>query len=431
MSKPKRSAASPPASSPPHCYCSDPTPLQSDLICSFNSPQCNATHTSCLKDNAGVPFTDFVVGRSCFLCAHCVGKRGFRHPVAMACTLDSQYGCFYEAKDWRGRGEGGKAEKETTGQGTDEREEEEAIPRSAENGHSSISPSPSSPPLPQVLLPSPYDSTPPLLASPSPPDDDSVEPKAKSKRRGIRDSDRKQRGKLIPRCTSPSHFLTDDPLPPPLPPSSTPANPRLVDKLKTDALLSAVSSLYYRPRLPHLNALDVWVSADYDRLEYGTVDSLLSPLRRVSPLDDWSAWEMAMFEGGLCAYGKDFHAISRLLGGKKTCGECVDFYYVWKKSGHYAMWKEFGKPVRRRNEGKAEQLRSIQQKMKGWGAGTQEGGEGDGTVAGKRKRDDKEENGVEAKEKRSKVEEGNGEGQAEGVDNGAKRNGVGDAMAVS
>ncbi len=26
----------------------------------------------------------------------------------------------------------------------------------------------------------------------------------------------------------------------------------------------------------------------------------------------------------------------------------VDFYYVWKKSTHYAMWKEYGKPVSRR-----------------------------------------------------------------------------------
>ena len=194
-------------------------------------------------------------------------------------------------------------------------------------------------------------------------------------------------------------------------------------------MLSSISSLYYRPRLPHLNHLDVYVSHDYDRLEYSTLDTLLSPLRRPSPLDDWTPLQIALFEAGICCYGKDFHAISRLIaagvggvgagdggggGGGKTCGECVDFYYIWKKSGHYAMWKEFGKPVRRRAEGKGEALRVVQEKMRGWGGGAGGGdaveiggGEGErgGTAAGKRKREEEGEANGNGEEKRVKSDD--------------------------
>lgn len=49
----------------------------------------------------------------------------------------------------------------------------------------------------------------------------------------------------------------------------------------------------------------------------------------------------------------------------KSCKECVDFYYVWKKSSHYAMWKNFGKPSKKPHANKEEQWKAIREQMKG------------------------------------------------------------------
>ena len=420
------------------CYCSDARPLQSDLICSHNTAQCRATHVSCLRDNDGNPYSDYMLGRSCFLCAHCVNRPGFRHPREMECTLDSKYGCFYERKGFaqqRKEAQAAAEESDSAAAGAkqsngkevvevDAAEETEAELRT--NGHSvsasrrstrttadkddtpaaATSPAPAASHAPGTagLVPSSsLSSSSPALsdstAAASVPalsvDDEPLEPK-KGKRRGIREADKKAKAKLIPRCTSPSHFLLDEAntlqtaahssssqpsnstaqssstavssfsasaaaasLP------STSASSRHIDKLRTDALLHSIASMYYRPRLVHPSAADVYVSADYDRFEYPTVDALLSPLRQPSVLDEWSPLEVALFEAGICSYGKDFHAIARLMGGRKACGQCVEFYYVWKKSGHYAMWKEFGKPVRRRTDSKAEQWKAVEERMAG------------------------------------------------------------------
>ena len=204
-----------------------------------------------------------------------------------------------------------------------------------------------------------------------------MEPKKGSKRRSIRDGDKKGRTKTVPRCTSPSHFLMDDAAAAASAGSSSSSLPfpsssasRHADKLRTDALLSSVSALYYRHRSLHPSSpQDVLVSAEYDRSEYTTLDTLCSPLRQPSPLDSWSPLDVALFESGICCHGKDFHAVSRLMGGRRSVSECVEFYYLWKKSGHYAMWKEAGKPVRRRTEGKAEQWKIVEERMQGWKGG--------------------------------------------------------------
>jgi hypothetical protein len=220
-------------------------------------------------------------------------------------------------------------------------------------------------------------------------------------RRSIRADDKKKL-KPIPRCTSPSHFVVDTQAVNPLSQHD--------ESLRADAFLSAVANLYFRPRLPLIDGLynrptdkplangsansnvvenstsahsenshpqtstssngvssitaaEVWVSSEYDRTEYSTIDLLLSPLRKESVLDKWTAKEIALFEAGICTFGKEFHSIARLMPNKTTA-ECVDFYYLWKKSGHYALWKEYGKPVRRLAHGKEEQWKAQQDKMK-------------------------------------------------------------------
>ena len=487
-------SSSPSPASEQHCYCSDPRPLQSDLICSHNTGECYATHVSCLKDNNGLPFTSFLLGRSCFLCAHCVNRKGFRHPTEMECTLDSRHGCFYEKKGFTAASEaeataatvaGGPAQSGRERQASKEkmdaaaerdradgahRMEDEEVEQIT-NGHAAH------PSRRSTRTSADRDTTAAAAAAASTiastatghaashnnasasssatgadaasaagsgggggcAEEEPLEPK-KAKRRGIRDADKKAKGKLVPRCTSPSHFLVDDPTAlastaasasaastapaAQLTSASTSAaslpsasvSSRHIDKLRTDLLLSSISSMYYRPRLVHPSAADVYVSADYDRFEYPTVDALLSPLRKTSVLDEWSPLEVALFESGICSYGKDFHAISRLMAGRKSCGQCVDFYYTWKKSGHYAMWKEFGKPVRRRADSKAEQWRAVEDRMRGFSSRQDE----DGT---KRRRAEESEEARERQragdngpqEKKAKMESASGEQQSSSV----------------
>ena len=52
--------------------------------------------------------------------------------------------------------------------------------------------------------------------------------------------------------------------------------------------------------------------------------------------DKWTVREIAIFEAGICAYGKEFHTIAKLCKIpnaeklSKICNEVVEFYYVWK-----------------------------------------------------------------------------------------------------
>lgn len=61
----------------------------------------------------------------------------------------------------------------------------------------------------------------------------------------------------------------------------------------------------------------------------------------------------------------------------KTTTECVDFYYTWKKSSHYMMWKEYGKPTKKFHTNKEEQWAEIRAKMNGVGSAVKENGEGE------------------------------------------------------
>eukprot|EP00823_Brevimastigomonas_motovehiculus_P004774 TRINITY_DN326_c2_g1_i2.p1 TRINITY_DN326_c2_g1~~TRINITY_DN326_c2_g1_i2.p1 ORF type:complete len:207 (-),score=53.85 TRINITY_DN326_c2_g1_i2:1334-1954(-) len=184
--------------------------------------------------------------------------------------------------------------------------------------------------------------------------------KESKKRKSISAPEKKKKKtqKLVPRCTSPSHFLLE-----PCEMKKYAADAEFPDKQRTNNLLNAVATMYYKPHETATNGSEVLVSQEYDKLEYPTLDMLLSPLRKPSVLDSWSPKEIALFEAGMCSIGKDFHAISKLIK-TKTCNECVDFYYTWKKSSHYAMWKDFGKPSRKFHSGKEEQWKQIQEKMK-------------------------------------------------------------------
>eukprot|EP01066_Platyproteum_vivax_P008744 Platyproteum_vivax@DN3744_c0_g1_i1.p1 len=68
------------------------------------------------------------------------------------------------------------------------------------------------------------------------------------------------------------------------------------------------------------------------------LDLLVHRSRFEEVFDLWGPWEIAVFEAAICKYGKTFHKISKLLPNKTT-KDCVNFYYIWKKTNRYIAWK--------------------------------------------------------------------------------------------
>ncbi|KAM4557651.1 mesoderm induction early response protein 1b isoform 1-T1 [Fundulus diaphanus] len=54
----------------------------------------------------------------------------------------------------------------------------------------------------------------------------------------------------------------------------------------------------------------------------------------------WTEEECRNFETGLRAYGKDFHLIQANKVRTRSVGECVAFYYMWKKSERYDFFAQ-------------------------------------------------------------------------------------------
>ncbi|XP_051788682.1 mesoderm induction early response protein 1a isoform X1 [Erpetoichthys calabaricus] len=57
-------------------------------------------------------------------------------------------------------------------------------------------------------------------------------------------------------------------------------------------------------------------------------------------LSVWTEEECRNFEQGLKAYGKDFHLIQANKVRTRSVGECVSFYYMWKKSERYDFFAQ-------------------------------------------------------------------------------------------
>ena len=75
-----------------------------------------------------------------------------------------------------------------------------------------------------------------------------------------------------------------------------------------------------------------------ERFRLTTLDILINPLRSKHAFETWSPFDIAVFESAFCKYGKKFELIKRHLKSKST-KEIVDFYYAWKKTSHYKVWR--------------------------------------------------------------------------------------------
>ena len=71
-----------------------------------------------------------------------------------------------------------------------------------------------------------------------------------------------------------------------------------------------------------------------------TLGYLLSPLRRPTTImEKWSPYEVSVFEASIMLYGKNFNRIQKYVKSKNV-KEVIEFYYCWKKTGHYKQWKK-------------------------------------------------------------------------------------------
>jgi len=80
-------------------------------------------------------------------------------------------------------------------------------------------------------------------------------------------------------------------------------------------------------------------SGQYPIERISALGMLLSPLRRPSVVEKWSPYEIAVFEASIALCGKQFHQIQKFIKTKNT-KEIIEFYYIWKKTAHYKVWKK-------------------------------------------------------------------------------------------
>lgn len=86
----------------------------------------------------------------------------------------------------------------------------------------------------------------------------------------------------------------------------------------------------------------------------------LSPLRASSVLDTWTPFEIRAFEVAIECYGKDFSQIAKVIR-RKSCGDVIAFYYLWKNDVHYQVVKHRWEG---KNEGRATKKASANLKTK-------------------------------------------------------------------
>lgn len=66
---------------------------------------------------------------------------------------------------------------------------------------------------------------------------------------------------------------------------------------------------------------------------------LKSALRRPTVMEQWSPYEISVFEAAMAEYGKSFSRIRAIIDTGKTTMDVIEFYYIWKKTSHYKVWK--------------------------------------------------------------------------------------------
>jgi hypothetical protein len=72
--------------------------------------------------------------------------------------------------------------------------------------------------------------------------------------------------------------------------------------------------------------------------KFSSLDLLINPLRQKFIFETWSPYDIALFECCVCKFGKNFDLYSRIIKSKSK-EDIVNFYYYWKQSKYYRIWK--------------------------------------------------------------------------------------------
>ena len=75
-----------------------------------------------------------------------------------------------------------------------------------------------------------------------------------------------------------------------------------------------------------------------DSFKFTSLDLLINPLRKTFPWETWSPYEIALFNCCICKFNTNFDLYLNIIT-TKTKEEVIDFYYTWKSSKYYKMWK--------------------------------------------------------------------------------------------
>jgi hypothetical protein len=102
-----------------------------------------------------------------------------------------------------------------------------------------------------------------------------------------------------------------------------------------EALLDYVREVYFTNVL---SANDDNVNNNSDCFKFTSLDLLINPLRKSYPWETWSPYEIALFNCCICKFGTNFDLYLNIITTKKK-EEVIDFYYTWKSSKYYKMWK--------------------------------------------------------------------------------------------
>ena len=72
--------------------------------------------------------------------------------------------------------------------------------------------------------------------------------------------------------------------------------------------------------------------------KFTSLDLLLNPLRQKFTWETWSPYEIALFYCCICKFGTNFQFYENIIT-TKTKEEIIDFYFSWKSSKYYKIWK--------------------------------------------------------------------------------------------
>jgi hypothetical protein len=129
----------------------------------------------------------------------------------------------------------------------------------------------------------------------------------------------------------------------------------------TELYVNFVNEIFLHPLRTTLSNSRASSRHPYAQLDtISVLGYLKSKYRQPTVIEQWSPYEVAIFEASITEYGKEFTKIANEINTctyhhqlysqshlqavgavhKKSVQDVIDFYYVWKQTSHYKKWKQ-------------------------------------------------------------------------------------------